>query len=451
MLTIGWFGEDIADAAEDFGEWVVEGASDALDAISDAGEWIGGALKVIAPIVGLFPGIGTAFSIALTAAAAAAMGDELDDALIEIASNAIPGGVPRIAFDAGAQISQAALRGEDIGAATIDAMRRAAHEAGGDQAVAAFDTGLAVARGERVDEGAIRFAREQVAVGGVAAGAAFDAGLALAKGGDAEDVAIAVAREYAFRTGGPLALVALDTGYALSRGKNLQEAGFVALRAFARGNTLAERAESFAEAMVRAHAEGKDLEQALRDELVADVARVAPLGPYVESRLGPLMAKIYANPAVGELGSALLASGLNIEEPIVRAAQAVMRTGEIDQELLDRLTTSATASAIERFGAAVVASASVNRTYTEEVATQREERLMLAARSSVSGSFRADRAAAGNALPPATVAVVEVLDVPELVAAPSVPSSRHSLTSDLALGGVVAAAGLALFFWAKAK
>src|SRR3954469_671100 len=129
-----------------------DAVSDALDAINDAGDLIGGILKSISPLLGMVPGIGTAFSVAVYAAGAIAARDSITDAMIGTASAAMPPGVPRIAFDGAVSISRDVVDGRSVTDSAIDACRHAAQSAGGAPAAAAFDAGVAVLKGGPVDE-----------------------------------------------------------------------------------------------------------------------------------------------------------------------------------------------------------------------------------------------------------------------------------------------------------
>lgn len=427
------------------------------DAVSDAGDEIGAALKLVAPVIALWPGIGTAVSIALSAAAAYACGDPIDQAAVDIASNAIPGGVPRVVFNTGADVTRTALRGGDVKAAAIRGMRSVASSAGGERAVAAFDTGVAVARGEKIKDASWRLARENAKSGGAATLAAFDAGTAVANGGDAEDVILAAARSYAVSAGGPLVAAAFDGGLAIARGQSLQDAGFAALKGFVAGNDLGERSLAFASAMVRAARKGESVKKVLADELVADVDRygaalarsgaVGSAKDAVAKELGPVLERwpdLDWLPGFDTWGSYALAEALGVVEEIARAAQAVMRDGTVDQPLLERLTKTGVQNAIEKYGAGVVASKVVNRTYAETKGDIREERLLSVATMPTQAL---SYATAKSEQAPAQAASTPVVKEIEHQAAPSSP--RNGVASDVALGGVVAAAAVALFFWAK--
>src|SRR3954470_4089333 len=131
---------------------VTDAVSDALDAINDAGDLIGGILKSISPLLGMVPGIGTAFSVAVYAAGAIAAKDPITDALIGTASAAMPPGVPRIAFDGAVHVSRDVVEGRPVADSVIGACRQAAQSAGGARAVEAFDAGIAVLKGGPIDE-----------------------------------------------------------------------------------------------------------------------------------------------------------------------------------------------------------------------------------------------------------------------------------------------------------
>ena len=214
---------------------LTDAVSDAVDSIGDAGDLIGGILKGVSPLLAGIPGIGTAFAVALYAAGAIASKDKITDAMIGTASAAIPPGVPRIAFDGAIKITKDGVEGRSILDSTVNACREAAEKAGGAPAVAAFNSGIEVMRGGRVDQRAIDQGREfALQGGGQAAAASYDAAVSIAQSHDADQVLIDVARRYISQAGGPAALAAFDTGVALGYGKSLQEAGYAGLHTFAK-------------------------------------------------------------------------------------------------------------------------------------------------------------------------------------------------------------------------
>lgn len=322
----------------------------------------------------------------------------------------------------------------------------------GTAAATVLSAAASLAEGKAIDDALV-----DAALSAIPAGPAFQAagaaGAALARGESPDDALFAGFREAMRAEFGDLGAAAADAAVAVLKGKQLQDAGFAALKAFAKGNTLAERAASYAQTIARAAQSGRDLEDVLRSDLVADVARATGLGPMAEKQLAPALAKLQATPVLLDKGSQELATALGVAEPIARAAQAVLRGGDgaVDQELVDLLTKTATQRAAERFGAAAVA-ASPFATYTEQRALEREELVVAMARLDAGGlSYRAARA--GTSAPPSQSPTVVHVPAPDVVAAPVPVASapRNGAGSDVALGAVVAAAGVALFFWATAK
>lgn len=435
--TIASVWDAFTGAASELGHAVGGDASKVYEWFSDAGQTIGSVLKFIAPIVALWPGIGTALSVALSAAAAYACGDAIEDAIVDIASNAIPGGVPRAIFRGAADVSRDAIAGRPVGRSIVGAARGVAGAAGGERAVAAFDVGWTAAQGENIGDDSVALARNQFGQSGTAALAAFDGGVAIARGGNGADAVIAAARAYIGGAGGPGALAAFDMGFALARGKDLQDAGFAALKALAQGNDAAERAVHFGEAMLRAAEEGRDVKDVLLDELGAAFAKYGDVG---RAQLGNIL-KQWA-PDFGSWGSQDLADYFDVAEVIARAAQAIMRDGKPDEPLREELTKGTMARAVEKYGAGVVASRAVNRTYAEEKATLHSEELETALRiSPLALSY--GRAKAEQA-PPAPIP--QGSPAPAIVAAPS-GGSRSSVGQDVLLGLTIAGAIGALYWW----
>lgn len=130
----------------------------ALEEGKKAGKVIAQAIAIAAPLIGVIPGIGQGVAMALTAASALALGKPLDEALIDIAANAVPGGAlvkAAVTMAAGAARSLAA--GDDVGDAGLAALRAGARAEGGDMAAAAFDAGVAIARGQALQEAGFQF------------------------------------------------------------------------------------------------------------------------------------------------------------------------------------------------------------------------------------------------------------------------------------------------------
>jgi hypothetical protein len=333
MRTLGWFGSDIWDEVEDV-------ATSIVDKVSDAGGSIASVLKAVAPFVGLVPGIGTAFAVAMSAAAAIAVGDPIDRAAIDIASAAIPGGAPRQIFSASAELTRSALRGEPMAPVVLSTMRQTAVAFGGDRAGEAFDAGVDYARTGRLDDASLQALRSQIGQGGPAALAAFDASYGVATKGNVDDVAIQIARDYIAQTGGPSALAIFDGAVALAQGQELQDAGFAALKNFVKGSDLAERSLRFVKLMAQSARSGIPLGQILVDTLNQEMRSAvgAAGGLNLGALLGPVIDRIKADPSLMQAGSDALALAMHVAEPIARAAQAIMRSGEEDAPLREKLT-----------------------------------------------------------------------------------------------------------------
>jgi hypothetical protein len=320
--------------------------SDAIDDIGEAGDLIGGILKSVSPLLAMVPGIGTAFSVAVYAAGAIAAKDSITDALIGTASAAMPPGVPRIAFDGGISITRDVAEGRPVIDSAIAACRNAARAAGGAPAAEAFDAGIAVLKGGPVDQRIIdqgrAFARE---TGGVAAAASFDAGVAVAQGKSVDHVVIEVARGYVNEMGGPVALAAFDTAVALGYAKTLQEAGYAGLHTFAKGNTAIEKILNFIEKVGRA----RTLRQGVQDVLESDLGQdflhglqqyiPNPSASAIEDSLQPYVDTFRDHLELLDQASGDLAKYWEVDEAIVRAAQALTRSrdGNVDQALLASL------------------------------------------------------------------------------------------------------------------
>ena len=309
--------------------------SDAVDALGDAGDLIGGILKSISPLLGMVPGIGTAFSVAVYAAGAIAAKDSITDAMIGTASAAMPPGVPRIAFDGAVSVSRDVVEGRPVTDSVIEACRHAAQSAGGAPAAAAFDSGVAVLKGGPVDQRIIDQGRAfALQGGGQAAAASYDAGVSIARGRGADQVVIDVAREYISQVGGPVALAAFDTGVALAYAKTLREAAYAGLHTLVRGNDGIEMILNFIEKVGRAKSLGAAVQQLLESDLAEDFLQAihqyvpTPNLAAIERELQPYTDFFRDHPELLELASGDLAGQWKIDEAIVRAAQALMRRGD---------------------------------------------------------------------------------------------------------------------------
>lgn len=328
---------DLLDDAYEF-------ASAAVDAIGDAGDVIGDILKSIAPFLAAIPGLGTAFAGALYAAGALAAKDKITDAIIGAASAAMVPGIPKIAFDGATNITRDVAEGRPVWDSAVGACRQAAHQAGGDVAEKAFDSGVAVVSGERVDTELIAQGRALALQNGPVAAASYSAGVAIAEGQEADQVIIRAAREYINQIGGSVALAAFDTAVALGYGKTLQEAGYIGLHTFARGNDNAQKILNFIEQVGTAKNMGIGVQQLLASELATTFlyalhsAGVKVDENAVETQLNPYMDAIRQNPELLTHAAGSLATP-NVNEAIWRAAQALMRRGDgtMDQDFLATL------------------------------------------------------------------------------------------------------------------
>lgn len=318
-----------------------DAVSDAVDAIGDAGDLIGGILKSVSPLLGMVPGLGTAFSVAVYAAGAIAAKDSITDAMIGTASAAMPPGIPRIAFDGAVSVSRDVVEGRPVTDSVIDACRHAARSAGGAPAAAAFDSGVAVLKGGPVDQRIIDQGREfALQGGGQAAAASYDAGVSIARGRGADQVVIDVARGYISQVGGPVALAAFDTGVALAYAKTLQEAAYEGLRTLVRGNDGIEMILNFIEKVGRAKSLGAGVQQLLESDLAEDFLQAihqyvpTPNVAVIQRELQPYTDFFRDHPELLNIASGDLAGQWEVEEAVVRAAQALMRNGTRDERLL---------------------------------------------------------------------------------------------------------------------
>jgi len=167
--------------------------------------------------------------------------------------------------------------------------------------------------------------------------AAVVAGLALAKG-ERFDKAMAEG----VRAGLPseAARIAFDAGLALAQGKSLQDAGFAGLNHLCAGNTLAEKAANFGEAVVIAKQTGQSVEAVLVNQAVANVA---PLGQdALENQLKPLISQVAASPVLQALNPQQLADKVGVSTVIAQAAQQAVRSlpggiGLVSAPLVNRL------------------------------------------------------------------------------------------------------------------
>ncbi len=182
--------------------------------------------------------------------------------------------------------------------------------------------------------------------GGTAAAASYDAGVSIARGQGADQVLLDVARGYIQQVGGPVALAAFDTGVALGYAKTLQEAGYAGLHALIRGNDGIEKILNFVERVGQARNLGVGLQNLLESDLAEDFLHAVnqygptPNAAVINRELQPYIDAIRENMSLLDYASGDLATQWHVDEAIVRAAQALMRSrdGAIDERLLHEMT-----------------------------------------------------------------------------------------------------------------
>ncbi len=367
-------------------------------------------LRLVATVAAFIPGIGTGVATALGAAASLAEGNSIDEAMVDAAMSAIPAGA---AFQTAGAVGRSLLEGEPLDQALLEGGRALAESQGGVLAAAAYDAAIAVAQG-----------------------------------------------------------------------KALQDAGFSGLKALAKGNDLAERAASYAETITRAAQGGMSVEELLTSELAAAVAKQA--GIKAPEALDAAIARVRGNLELLNAGSDALAAALQVPESIARAAQAVLRAGDgsADLDLLRSLkpplhlgrvdlsgyvdTRTICEAADDAWSRGSPAAPTLRRMCNEYRATLptnalgRVERTTEDTRTiceAAADAARRGSPAAGSLASQCDAWLAAGGDAPslaeELTQAPppavEAPAARprSGIASDVALGGVVAAAAVALFLWAR--
>ncbi len=132
--------------------WIHLG-KDLKDSAEMAGKYLGTVLKAVGTIFSFIPGIGTVFSTLLTAVGGLVSGEPIGDALLDAATNALPGGkLVKEAFTAGVTFGTALIRGERFDEAAAEYGRSLAQRNGGPLAVAAYDTAIVVARAKSLQD-----------------------------------------------------------------------------------------------------------------------------------------------------------------------------------------------------------------------------------------------------------------------------------------------------------
>jgi len=128
-------------------------------------------------VVSVVPGIGTGVSMAIGAGVALANGKRIDDVFIDAAAGAIPGGpAAQAAVKAGAKIGADLLAHRSIDTALLDAAKTTAINAGSAIGVpsavtsAAFDAGIAIGHGKKIQEVGLDLAQRALSEGAKAIG-----------------------------------------------------------------------------------------------------------------------------------------------------------------------------------------------------------------------------------------------------------------------------------------
>lgn len=312
-------------------------------------------------------------------------------------------------------------------------------------------TMAALAAGESLSDALVTGALSAIPGGPVWAGAATACG-DLLKGVRVDRALLDGTRAAIAYEGGPLAAAAFDAVIAIAQGKAIQDAGFAALKAFASGNSLAERAANFAESLTLAVEQGRDVGAVLRDELIADVLRSA--GGQAQALIAPLVDRIKIDPSLLQWGSQALADAWGVAEPIARAAQVIMRDGVPDQTIVEAvrvsylrsLTIAATPKVGSTNAARAVYAVSTPAQRAAAAAVEARKVLLASPAHAVPAILAAASARVGSALAtapaPASVVVPVKAIAPARVASRVVAPVVSSPASAALAGAGVGAAGL---------
>jgi hypothetical protein len=372
---------------------------DVRDEVSNVAPFL---LSYIATLASFIPGFGTAIADVAGTLAALASGASIGDALVDGAISAIPGG------------------GVWVGVK---------------------DAAISVLHGERVDRAFLDGARGAIVeVGGPLAGAAFDAGLAVAQG------------------------------------RSAQDAGFAGLHGFARGNTLADKIITFGESVTVAFETGRGLPEILLTELGSDLLEVSGASDRAQEIIDATSKRLLLSPELQQLGTDALATALGIGEPFARAAQVIMASGVPDlvvrAAILDATEQahrtklfSETAVALplrlsQQASSALAAASARAALFQSRASAVLPGRLDVLSRASLAVPVSQRLSVTStNLASSAAEKLVRLAPHPRPAASVSasppvgavVLRGDGGVVSNLALGGVVAAAGVALFFWARSR
>jgi hypothetical protein len=353
-------------------------------------------LRMIASVVAFIPGFGTVAAYVLGTVASLAAGESIENSLVDNVMGALPGG---FAWSAAKDFAGGVLKGERLDRAVSDGVRAAIREEGGDLAAAAYDGVMAVAQG-----------------------------------------------------------------------KSAQDAGFAVLNAYARGNSLAEKMLTFGESAAHALETGQGLPEVLITELATDVYAAA--GDRVAEMIDAASKRLLS-PELRQLGTDALATALGVSEPIARAAQVITESGVLDLvkraaildaaekarrvQFFSETVVAAVPSRLSQQASSALAAASARAALFHSTAVAVPGAFDVLSRASLAVPVSQRLTVTAPVLVPSAAAQLVHVAPPVAVAssttrAGTVPTGGGGgLVSDLALGGVVAAAGVALFWWARAK
>jgi hypothetical protein len=291
----------------------------------------------IAPFVGMIiPGFGTIASVALSAAAAIALGDPLDKAAIEIVASGLPPGPIRQTFTSTSDFLVNVYNGERADRAALHTTRELVGSLGGPQALTAYDAGLAVAQGVSVSDETLALARESVVSSmGFEGALSFDTAVAIVQHQDSPAYLLQISRDFVVQAGANPELVAIyDAGLALAQGETLHRVGFKFLMNIAQGNDLAEKALHFLDALIRSI----DLDLPIKEVLMRDVLQaLTPLGMFARSvKLPDCIDKLLGNgDMLSRLSAIDVSEYLNVPVALAWASQAAIKQLEDGSHVVD--------------------------------------------------------------------------------------------------------------------
>lgn len=396
----GWgrYWHVLSDVTGEEGSPFVWGSTLTIKTTFDVGAFFAGILRAIAKVVSFIPGIGTVAASILAGVGALAAGENIGAALLDAAANAVPGGgIAKDALKTGVEMAKTLIEGGSLGEAVLAGARKALETQG---------------------------------------------------------VPVEV-------------LTAFDIGAALGTGKGLQEAGFKALGVFVPGGDALQKGLNYTKAIARATADAVPVFDVLVNSLANEVAKV----PVAGLELAPVIDMLKAQPYLMAFTSDAIAEAAGVPEVIARAAQAILRDGKEDEALRRRLLMTADERGFEKYGSQW-ASVDFAPSFRDELEARRllrsaieddrlsfksqyaaqQAALMRAATINPGTTFKAQyEAIYGPTTPPPVHVAREPVKAPlvQQAPAPVVAAPRHSLAGDLALGGLIAAAGVALVLFVR--